>query len=86
MLANTPQLNIGNTQVSPTTFQPTQFGPTTVAPTTIQPANFLGAAASDQTAAMQAYQAQLAQQNAMMSGLFGLGGTLGAAGIKYGLV
>lgn len=42
---------------------------------TVQPANYTGAVASADQAAMQAYQAQVAQQNAMMSGLFGLGGT-----------
>lgn len=34
---------------------------------------------------MAGYNAQLAKNGATMGGLFGLGGTLGAAGIKYGL-
>lgn len=38
----------------------------------IQPANLEGDVASANTANMNAYQAQLGQQNAMMSGLFGI--------------
>lgn len=42
------------------------------------PADLVGATAAADNARMQAYQAQVSQQNNMMSGLFGLG----AAGIK----
>lgn len=45
----------------------------------IQPANYTGAVANYDQAAMQAYNAQKQQQNAMLSGLFGIGtGVLGA--------
>jgi hypothetical protein len=38
----------------------------------IQPANLIGATANAQTAQQQTYQDQLAQNNAMMSGMFGI--------------
>ena len=52
-----------------------------------------GVAGTDYTGAVNAnyqgqlagYNAQMQNNSAMMGGLFGLGGTLGAAGIKYGL-
>jgi hypothetical protein len=50
----------------------------------IQPADLTGATASYNTAQQAAYQSQLAQQNAMMSGLFGLGTTaLGVMGAPF---
>lgn len=42
----------------------------------VQPSNYAGDVANQQSAQMQAYQANLAQQNAMMSGLFGIGGNV----------
>lgn len=52
---------------------PAGLGLTTTPQASGQPANLEGDVASANTANMQAYNAQLAQQNAMMSGLFGLG-------------
>lgn len=50
----------------------------------IGPADYTGAVSQAENMQMQAYQAQLAQQSAMMQGLFGLGGNLMGAGIlKY---
>jgi hypothetical protein len=50
----------------------------------IQPADLTGATASYNTAQQASYQSQLAQQNAMMSGLFGLGTTaLGVMGAPF---
>jgi hypothetical protein len=43
--------------------------------------NYAGAVAQQESVQEQTYQNQLAQQNAMMSGLFGLGGKLGSAAI-----
>jgi hypothetical protein len=53
--------------------QPAGVGLTSTPQETSQPANLEGDVASANTANMAAYNAQLAQQNAMMSGLFGLG-------------
>lgn len=53
--------------------------------TGVSPTNVTGAYANAQNALEQNYQAQVAQQSAMMGGLFGLGAAgLGAIG-KYGL-
>lgn len=59
----------------------------------IQPANLVGATANAQTAQQQTYQDQVNQNNAMMSGLFGIGttalGVLGApftGGLSLGLL
>ena len=59
---------------------PAGIGLTSTPQASMSPANLEGDVASANTANMQAYNAQLAQQNAMMSGLFGLG----AAGISGG--
>jgi hypothetical protein len=53
--------------------QPAGLGLTTTPGASMQPADLIGATSSANAANMQAYQAQLAQQNAMMSGLFGIG-------------
>ena len=53
--------------------QPAGIGLTSTPQETSQPANLEGDVASANTANMAAYNAQLQQQNAMMSGLFGLG-------------
>jgi Chaperone of endosialidase len=53
--------------------QPAGVGLTSTPQETSQPANLEGDVASANTANMSAYNAQIAQQNAMMSGLFGLG-------------
>jgi hypothetical protein len=53
--------------------QPAGLGLTTTPQASGSPANLEGDVASANTANMAAYNAQLAQQNAMMSGLFGLG-------------
>ena len=52
---------------------PSGLGLTNTPQASGQPANLVGAVSSADSANMQAYQAQLQQQNAMMSGLFGLG-------------
>jgi hypothetical protein len=44
----------------------------TIAPTTVQPANLISATGSAQDAQMQAYQGQQANNQAMMSGAFGI--------------
>lgn len=46
-----------------------------------QPVNYLGAAQSQYQAGLDAYNANSMNQNSMMNGLFGLGGSLGSAGI-----
>lgn len=52
----------------------------------IQPANLIGATANAQSAQQQTYQDQLNQNNAMMSGLFGVGsGVLGGWAKSGGL-
>lgn len=53
--------------------QPAGIGTTTTPQETSSPANLEGDVASANSANMAAYNAQLQQQNAMMSGLFGLG-------------
>jgi hypothetical protein len=53
--------------------QPAGVGLTTTPQQTMNPANLEGDVASANTANMAAYNAKLAQQNAMMGGLFGLG-------------
>jgi hypothetical protein len=53
--------------------QPAGLGLTGTPQETSQPANLEGDVSSANTANMAAYNAQLNQQNAMMSGLFGLG-------------
>ena len=53
--------------------QPAGLGLTTTPQASGQPANLEGDVASANTANMAAYNAKLAQRNAMMSGLFGLG-------------
>ncbi len=57
----------------------------------IQPADYTGAVASSNQANMAAFQAQLQQNNAMMSGLFGiptavLGGLAKSGGLNNGLL
>jgi hypothetical protein len=47
--------------------------------------DYAGMVANNYNAQNQQYQAKLGQQNAMMGGLFGLGGTLGAGAMKYGI-
>jgi len=47
----------------------------------INPADYTGAVAQAENIQEQNYQAQVAQQDAMMGGLFGLGGKLGSAAI-----
>jgi len=47
-----------------------------------QPADYTGAVNTQEQMQEQNYQAQVAQQNALMSGLFNLGGSLGGAMIK----
>ena len=55
---------------------PTSPGGQNLVPTNaLQPANYTGAVANYNQANQAAYQAQLAQQQAMMTGLFGMGGT-----------
>jgi|SRR5882672_2345442 len=49
----------------------------------VSPADYTGAVNTQEQMQEQNYQAQVAQQNALMSGLFNLGGTIGSAGIKY---
>jgi hypothetical protein len=46
--------------------------------------DYAGMVANNYNAQNDQYKAQLGQQNAMMGGLFGLGGTLGSAAMKYG--
>ena len=46
--------------------------------------DYAGMVANNYNAQNQQYQAQVGQQNAMMGGMFGLGGTLGGAAMKYG--
>lgn len=53
--------------------QPAGVGLTSTPQETSQPANLEGDVASANTANMNAYNAQLTQQNAMLTGLFGLG-------------
>lgn len=53
--------------------QPAGLGLTTTPQASGSPADLVGATSSANTANMAAYNAQLAQQNAMMSGLFQLG-------------
>jgi hypothetical protein len=53
--------------------QPAGIGTTSTPQASMQPADLVGATSSANTANMNAYNAELAQQNAMMSGLFGLG-------------
>jgi hypothetical protein len=53
--------------------QPSGIGTTTTPQATGSPANLEGDVASANTANMAAYNANLTQQNAMMSGLFGIG-------------
>jgi hypothetical protein len=45
--------------------------------------DYAGMVRDNYNAANQQYQARLAQNNAAMGGMFGLGGTLGTAAIKY---
>lgn len=59
---------------------PAGLGLTTTPQSTMNPANLEGDVSSANTANMAAYNAEMNQQNAMMSGLFGLG----AAGISGG--
>jgi hypothetical protein len=69
--------------------QPAGVGLTTTPQQTMSPANLEGDVASANTANMAAYNAQLNQQNAMMSGLFGLGSSAisgGAAGFGGSLL
>jgi Chaperone of endosialidase len=47
----------------------------------ITPADYTGAVSQMENIQQQNYQAQIAQQDALMSGLFGLGGKIGAAAI-----
>jgi hypothetical protein len=47
--------------------------------------DYAGMVRDNYNAATDQYKTQVGQQNAAMGGMFGLGGTLGAAGIKYGL-
>ena len=60
--------------------QPAGIGLTSTPQASGSPADLIGATSSANSANMAAYNAQLQQQNAMMSGLFGLG----AAGISGG--
>lgn len=53
---------------------PAGVGTTTTPQETSQPADLTGAVASANQANMAAYNAQMQQQNAMMTGLFGIGG------------
>ena len=46
---------------------------------TIQPANYLGAVAARDQMAMEQYKAKVAANSAMMSGLFGMGSSVGGA-------
>jgi hypothetical protein len=46
--------------------------------------DYAGMVANNYNAQNDQYKAQLGQQNAMMGGMFGLGGTLGSAAMKYG--
>jgi hypothetical protein len=50
----------------------------------IQPANLIGATSNALSAEQQTYQDQLAQQNAMMSGLFGVGSSVLGGWAKSG--
>lgn len=52
--------------------------------TNVAGVDYSGMVQNQYNAQNQQYQAKLQQQNAMMGGLFGLGGTLGGAAIKYG--
>jgi hypothetical protein len=54
--------------------QPAGLGLTTTPQASMSPADLVGATSSANSANMAAYNAELNQQNAMMSGLFGLGG------------
>jgi hypothetical protein len=54
--------------------QPAGVGLTTTPGASMNPADLVGATSSANSANMAKYNADLAQQNAMMSGLFGLGG------------
>jgi hypothetical protein len=51
--------------------------------TSVAGTDYAGMVRDNYNAANQNYQAQLQQNNAAMGGLFGLGGTLGGAAIKY---
>jgi hypothetical protein len=64
--------------------QVSQPGIGTLAPTAqsqIQPANYQGIVENNANLAMQQYQAQMQSNNAMMGGLFGLGGSLLSGGL-----
>lgn len=52
--------------------------------TNVAGVDYAGMVRDNYNAQNQQYQAKLQQQNAMMGGLFGLGGQLGGAAIKYG--
>ena len=47
--------------------------------------DYAGMVANNYNAQNDQYKAQLGQQNAMMGGMFGLGGTLGGGVMKYGM-
>jgi hypothetical protein len=47
--------------------------------------DYAGMVANNYNAQNDQYKAQLSQQNAMMGGMFGLGGTLGGGVMKYGM-
>lgn len=63
---------------------PTQPSFQTTPQLQIQPANLVGATANAQTAQQATYQDQLNQQNAMMSGLFGVGSSVLGGWAKSG--
>ncbi|WKA31610.1 tail fiber domain-containing protein [Bradyrhizobium roseum] len=52
--------------------------------TNVAGVDYTGLVNNNYNAANQQYNAQVGQQNAMMGGMFGLAGTLGSAGMKYG--
>jgi hypothetical protein len=52
--------------------------------TNVAGVDYTGMVNNNYNAANQQYQAQLGQQNAAMGGMFGLGGALGSAALKYG--
>jgi len=65
-------------QVSQPALGPTNVTPTTVGPTTVYPTNQLAQLGPMEQAQMQNYQAKMAQYNAMIAAL----GGVGAAGVK----
>lgn len=74
-------LNEANALLTGSQVQTPQFQQT--AQTPVAPTDVIGAYNNSYQGQLQAYNAQVANQNATMGGLFGLAGTLGGAAIRY---